>query len=91
MKKSYYIAEIFLPNKSAYSTHVIKMCNELTNKFSSTELILFHSMKNITYQKLKKDYILTGRKSFKIKFFFHIKKILILLKDYFWISSSKLS
>lgn len=73
MSKSYYIAEIFLPNKSAYSTHVIKMCNELTNKFSSTELILFHSNKNLTYQKLKKDYILTGRKSFRIKNFFSFR------------------
>ncbi len=70
MKKSYYIAEIFLPNKSAYSTHVIKMCNELANKFSSTELILFHSKNNLTYKKLKKDYILIGKKSFKIKNFF---------------------
>ena len=43
MRNAYYIAEIFLPNKSAYSTHVIKMCNELALKFSSTELILFNS------------------------------------------------
>ncbi len=84
MKKSYYIAEIFLPNKSAYSTHVIKMCNELTNKFSSTELILFHSMKNITYQKLKKDYILTGRKSFKIKNFFSYQKNINFIKRLFF-------
>ena len=48
MRNAYYIAEIFLPNKSAYSTHVVKMCNELSLKFNSTELILFNSDKNLT-------------------------------------------
>ena len=51
MKDCYYIAEIFLPNKSAYSTHVIKMCNELSLKFSSTELLLFNMNKKLNFKK----------------------------------------
>ena len=74
MRNAYYIAEIFLPNKSAYSTHVVKMCNELSIKFNSAELILFNSDKNLTFRKLRKNYILRGKKSFFIKIFSKIKK-----------------
>ena len=87
MKNAYYIAEIFLPNKSAYSTHVMKMCNELSLKFTSTKLLLFNSDKNLTFSKLRKNYILRGKKSFFIKNFFQnqkkvnfIKRIIFALK-----------
>lgn len=87
MKDCYYIAEIFLPNKSAYSTHVIKMCNELSLKFSSTELLLFNMNKNLTFKILKKKYILRGNKHFFIKNIFQnqnkinfIKRIIFGLK-----------
>ena len=73
MDNSYYIAEIFLPNKSAYSTHVIKMCNELSERSLSSNLILYHSDKRITYKKLKKDYLLTSKNNFLIKSIFKKK------------------
>ena len=31
IKKLYYISEIFLPSTSAYSIHVMKICNEFSN------------------------------------------------------------
>ena len=62
MQKSYYIAEIFLPNKSAYSTHVIKMCNELALKFSSTELIFMYIF-------LSKIFVLDTQKLVNVHFY----------------------
>ena len=32
LKNVYYIAEISLPAKSAYSIHAMKMCNEIAKK-----------------------------------------------------------
>lgn len=80
MKNCYYIAEIFLPNKSAYSTHVIKMCNELSLKFSSTELLLFNINKNISFRTLKKNYILRGKKSFLMRNIFQNQNKINFLK-----------
>ncbi len=87
MGNAYYIAEIFLPNKSAYSTHVVKMCNELSLKFQSTELLLFNTSRNITFKRLKKNYILRGNKSFLIRNIFQnqnrinfIKRIIFAFK-----------
>ena len=47
MKNCAYIAEIFLPNTSAYSTHVIKMCDNLSKKFDSCELFIINSISKI--------------------------------------------
>ena len=80
MLKAYYIAEIFLPNKSAYSTHVIKMCNELSLKFTSTELLLLNSNKNLTFKKIKKNYILSSKKPFLIKNIFQNQKKMNFIK-----------
>ena len=41
IKKLYYISEIFLPSTSAYSIHVMKICNEFSNFFNKTSLLVF--------------------------------------------------
>jgi len=56
--KALYIAETSLTNKSAYSHHVIKMCY--------TFLKLGHKVSFITFKKIKKDFALKGKKSFKV-------------------------
>ncbi len=76
-----YIADFSLPNKSAYTLHVLKICDafsEYTGK--KTELIIPHLEKKYSYKKIKKDYKLKyglNIKSFfkkKIKFNF-LRKI----------------
>ena len=57
MKKAFYIAEINLPSTSAYSTHVLKMCNHLSQKFKKTELLLISKSPDISYQSLEKKYL----------------------------------
>lgn len=61
MKKAYYIAEISLPNKSAYAQHVLKMCDNLANNFEITLFVINHKA---NFKKLKKEYLLKNK--FKI-------------------------
>mgnify|MGYP003952597995 CR=1 FL=1 len=61
MTKVYYLAELSLPNTSAYAQHVLKMCDNLS-KYYDTTLILINN--NSSFTKLKKDYLL--KKKFKI-------------------------
>lgn len=58
----YYIAELNLPNSSAYLQHVMKMCDEFS-KNNNTTLIIY-SKKNYSFLRAKKDYLL--RNNFKI-------------------------
>ena len=66
MKNCAYIAEIFLPNTSAYSTHVIKMCDNLSKKFDSCELFIINSITKNSFKDIKHKYLLTSKKDFKI-------------------------
>jgi glycosyltransferase involved in cell wall biosynthesis len=75
MKKCIYIAEIFLPNTSAYSTHVLKMCDNLSKKFDNCELNILNSLKKVKFEKLKKNYLFTSKIQFNIKNITNYKKI----------------
>lgn len=59
--KVFYIAELNIPNNSAYMQHVMKMCDEFSANYETT-LIVFS--KNISFSKIKKDYLL--KNNFKI-------------------------
>lgn len=64
--KVIYIAETRLENQSAYSHHVIKMCDAfIQNNFDTTLFLPFE--KKISYIQLYKDYALKGKKFFVIK------------------------
>ncbi len=94
-KKIIYIADFSLPNKSAYSLHVLKICdafNEYTRK--TTKLIIPFLDENYTSKKIKKDYKLKYKfeiKTFykkKVKFNF-IKKVFFSLKILNYIKFNK--
>jgi glycosyltransferase involved in cell wall biosynthesis len=62
-----YIAETSLTNKSAYSHHVIKMCDAFSQNDFNLTLILPREKKNLNYNQLKKKFLLTSKKKFMIK------------------------
>lgn len=65
MIRIYYIAETNLNNQSAYSQHVIKMCDAfLQNNFETTLFLPFQN--KISYKKIYNDYSLKGKKKFLI-------------------------
>ncbi len=51
LKNVNYIAEIFLPSKSAYSIHVMKMCNEFAKKKINTNLYIYNKKNNLNFFK----------------------------------------
>lgn len=82
-KKIFYIADFSLPNKSAYSSHVLKICDafsEVTQ--NNVELLIPFLDPNYLLKKVKKDYLL--KYNLKIKFFFNKKKKLNLFKRIFY-------
>ena len=64
--KILYIAETSLTNKSAYSHHVIKMCDAFVKKGHQVSLITSKKNLNLSFQKIKKDFALKGRRSFEV-------------------------
>jgi glycosyltransferase involved in cell wall biosynthesis len=66
-----YIADFSLPNKSAYSLHVIKMCDGFSELKKNVELIIPHLNKKYSSKRIRKDYLLKHK--FKIKGFFLTK------------------
>ena len=82
-KKIFYIADFSLPNKSAYSLHVLKICDafsEVTN--NNVELLIPFLDSNYSINKIKKDYLL--KYNLKIKFFFSKKEKLYVIKRIFF-------
>ena len=72
-KKFFYIADFSLPNKSAYSLHVLKICdafNEINR--DKINLLIPHIQKNYSNKKVKNDFLL--KKIPNIKTFYNIKK-----------------
>ena len=61
-----YIAETSLTNKSAYTQHVIKMCDAFSNTTSELILLLPNVDKNFNYRNLQKKFLLTSKKKFKV-------------------------
>lgn len=74
----YYIAEIDLPSRSGYAQHVLKMCDALSEKHDVT-LLMFSKEINLSFVKIKKDYLL--KNSFKIICLNRKKKKLIFLLE----------
>ncbi len=73
MKNIIYISDLNLPNNSAQSIQILKMCDAFSN-FKNHPVHLFVKFfdKSCSFQKLKKDYIL--KNSFFIKSVLDIKK-----------------
>jgi glycosyltransferase involved in cell wall biosynthesis len=65
-----YIAELSLPNTTAYSIHVIKMINSLSKIYNKTQLNTLFYNRNYNFKKIKKDFMLDSNKKIKIKHFF---------------------
>ena len=65
--KIIYIAETSLTNKSAYSHHVIKMCDAFVQLENDLTLLLPKVKKKFFFKKLRKKYLLNGKKNFIIK------------------------
>ena len=65
--KIIYIAETSLTNKSAYSHHVIKMCDAFVQLQNNLTLLIPKVQKNFFFKKLRKKYLLNGEKNFTIK------------------------
>ena len=70
--KAFYIAETSLSNKSAYTLHVMKMCDSLSKK-SDLELLL-PNYKSTPFNLLRKKFLLTSQNKFKIKSIINVKK-----------------
>ena len=66
-----YIANFNLPNTSAYSHHVIKMCDALKSNTNSLQLLIPYKNKSYKFNNIKNDYIL--KNDFKINTFLNIK------------------
>lgn len=61
-----YIAETSLTNKSAYTHHVLKMCDAFCKK-ADVQLIIPYVGNNLNLKKLKKNFLLTAKKNILIK------------------------
>lgn len=76
-----YIAETSLTNKSAYTVHVLKMCDAFSNTNDLT--LLIPSYKKSNFKKLKKNFMLTSKKKFNIKSIINRKTKNFLIRIYF--------
>ncbi len=70
-RKLFYIADFSLPNMSAYTLHVLKMCDAFSEKKLDVNLLIQFLDKRESLKKLKKNYIL--KNSYNIKGFFKRK------------------
>lgn len=84
--KIIYIAETSLTNKSAYSQHVVKMCDAFAQLNHRIILYLPSYDKNLIFNKIKRIFLLTAKKKFLIKSLINSKttnlfyKLLFLIK-----------
>ena len=95
MVNNFYIADFSLPNKSAYSVHVLKICdafNELNKK--KITLLLPYIQDDYSFKRIQKDYFLKFSPIIK-KFFLKkqkfnfIKRIFLAFKIYFFLKDKK--
>ena len=61
----FYVADTSLGNKSAYSQHVIKMCDGFGQLNNEVILLLPEIDNKINFSILKKKFLLNSKKSFK--------------------------
>ena len=57
-KNLVYIADFSLPNMSAYSLHVLKMCDAFSELGYFVKLILPHKEKSYRISRIKNDFLL---------------------------------
>ena len=67
-----YIAETSLTNKSAYTHHVLKMCDAFCKK-NDVHLIIPYAKNNLSLKKIKKQFLLTTKKNILIKSILNFK------------------
>ena len=70
-KMIFYIADFSLPNMSAYTIHVLKMCDAFSESNYDLCLLLPYRKKSYNIKKVQNDYLL--KSSFKIFGFFKSK------------------
>ncbi len=93
--KIFYIAETSLTNKSAYSHHVIKMCDAFVKLGHKTSLITSKKNLNLNLNKMKKDFALRGKNPFKVLSFSNlssdnfISRILFGIRTVFFLKKQK--
>tara|TARA_Y100000590_G_scaffold465195_1_gene636778 strand:+ start:3685 stop:4788 length:1104 start_codon:yes stop_codon:yes gene_type:complete len=80
-----YIADFNLPNTSAYSQHVLKMCDALKLYDKELYLIIPYKDKSLNFKKIKNDYLL--KRNFKIKNFTNFKVNNKIFKIIFFLST----
>lgn len=85
-----YIAETSLSNKSAYTQHVIKMCDAFSQKKNDISLFLPSNNKKINFNFLKKRFLLNSKKKFKIYSVLNFKSNNFFLRSYFALNIVKL-
>ena len=85
LKKLYYIAEFCIPSQSAYSIHVLKMCDATTNLGYKTNLIIPNS--NTKFNIIKNNYNLKNK--FNIISFFKNNHINFLRRIIFSIYAAR--
>ena len=66
IKKIYYISETNLENKSAYSHHVVKMCDAFAQNKYEVNLIIPYKDKKTNFKKLENKFLLIEKKPFFI-------------------------
>ncbi len=77
-----YIAEISLANRSAYTHHVLKMCDAFSKK-GKVELIIPSIKGNLNFQKIKRNFLLKTKENFLIKSILKIKIVNFLTRFLF--------
>ena len=65
--KIIYIAETSITNKSAYTHHVLKMCDAFCQLNNDLVLLIPNLDKKFLFNKIRKNFLLSGKKDFKIK------------------------
>ena len=68
-----YIAETSINNKSAYTHHVIKMCDAFCAKNNKVILIIPSINKKLSFKRIRKKFLLTSKKNFLIKAILNFK------------------
>ena len=81
--KIVYIAETSLTNNSAYTHHVVKMCDAFSQLNQEVVLYIPQLHKNFKYEDIEKKYLLLSKKKFKIKSLINFKLTNFILKIFF--------
>jgi len=84
-----YIAETSLTNKSAYTQHVIKMCDAFCQNDVDLTLLLPKVEENLSFKKIKKNFLLNSQKPFLIKSILNYKTKNFFLRVLFGLKVSK--